>query len=138
VEVVTDLVDGAVLRLREGARLVECIYTLSAWRVDRVSSVHTFFEEEPHFVARVQKVLVAYVICAVLTTSRKLRHGVIVQREVVQHRIRILEQFLDGILRQRVRYQQIPILVEELELFGRQPLDLWCTHRPVRVQAKQT
>jgi hypothetical protein len=140
VEVVADFVDGAVLWLREGAGLVECVCTFSArcvMNLEHVSGTHTLFEEEPHFVARVQKVLVPNVICAVLATSRELRHWVIVQREVIQHRVRVLKQFLDGILRQRVRYQQITILVEEHELFWRQPFDLWCTHCPVRVQAKQ-
>lgn len=81
-EVVADLVNGAMLWLGESASFVECIYAMSAGslvRSERPLKSHTFLEEEPYFVTRLQEVLVADMVCAIFATSRELGHWMVVQ-----------------------------------------------------------
>jgi hypothetical protein len=79
VQIMSDLVDGAMLGLGEGARLVKGVYTLSTGSLPGTAvGSHTFFEKETHFVARLQKILIAYMVCAVVATGGELGHWVVV------------------------------------------------------------
>lgn len=78
----------------------------------------TFFKEEPHLIPRLQKVLVAHMIA--LLARAELGHGMVFQREVIEHLIRFSQQLCDLCLRQGVRDQEVAIRVPELQLLLRE------------------
>jgi hypothetical protein len=90
VEVVANLVDGALFGLGQVARLVEGIWATLAERSRYSQSrIRTLFKEETHFVSRLEEVRVANVVCTVITASRELGHWVVLELELVQHLVGI-------------------------------------------------
>ena len=86
---------------------------------------NTLFEEKAYLVARVEEVVVADMISAVLAARGKLCHGMVVEREVLQPLFGISQQFLDRLRRERVWHKEVSILFEKSELVRREALDGW-------------
>lgn len=132
-EVVADLIDGTVLGLGQVARLVKGVWALSAlWRGSRteirvaeqsraewsraVVERYTFLEEEAYFVPRLEEVLVAHMVRAVVPSGREFGHGVVGEREVVEHLVYVGKQVFDGVLREGIWHEEVAIVMEEAQL----------------------
>ena len=113
VQVVADLVDGARLGLGQVAPVVEGV----------------LLEEEADLVAAGQEVVVAHVVLAVLAARAELGHRVVLQREVLQQRVRLRQQRGDCGRGQCVRDNQVAVALEVGELRGREAAVCWTRDR---------
>jgi hypothetical protein len=77
---------------------------------------HTFFEEKADLVARIEEIAVTDMIG--LLSSAEFSHGMVVQREIVEHGVSFFEQRLCGIGTQGIGDEEVAIRVPEVELFG--------------------
>lgn len=59
-------------------------------------------------------------------TSREASHGVIIQRELTQHSVRLIQELPDLVLRQCIGYQEVAVRFPVLQLFRRECLQLPC------------
>lgn len=107
VQVVADLVDGAVLGFREGA----------GGGVEGV-----FFEKEADLVARSQEVVIADVGFVAGGAGREFGHGVVGEGEGGEHVLRFLQEGGGGGGVESVGDDEVAIFVVGLELLFRQAL----------------
>lgn len=122
-EVVADLVDGALLGLGEVAGGVKGV-----WRKGLVFVVVcvacvcilAFFKEKADLVPRRQEIVVADVVAAVLAAGAELGHGVRGEVEVGQQGVRLVQQGLDGGGAEGVGDDEVAVAVEGGELGGGQ------------------